>query len=157
MSGNSGYPRHVKHGLRKLPEYRIWQAIKDRVFNPLCKDYPNYGGRGIRVCERWTCKTEGVVNFYTDMGPRPSPEHSIDRINNDGDYCPENCRWTTRKSQNRNQRSNHLLTYNGKTQCIAAWAEEIGIAFGALSLRIAKGWTTERALTTPPRKTKVLR
>lgn len=110
--------------------------------------YYRYGGRGITVCEQWRSSIE---NFYADMGPKPTRDHSLDRIDNDGNYSPENCRWATCKEQLRNTRANHLITYNGETLCITEWAEQLGMRPNALGLRIAKGWTIERALTQPVR------
>lgn len=83
------------------PEYRAWRSMKQRCGQPRQKAFPNYGGRGISVCERWL---ESFENFLADMGPKPSPQHSIDRIDNDGDYEPSNCRWATGSEQRRNQR-----------------------------------------------------
>jgi hypothetical protein len=93
----------------------------------------------------------GFTNYYSDMGPRPSPKHSIDRIDNNGNYCPENCRWATQTEQNRNQRNNRLLTFNGKTQCVTAWAEETGINRDTIDKRLKLGWTVEDVFTTPVR------
>src|SRR5688500_16157023 len=114
----------TKHGLRNCSEYRAWASMKQRCLNPKVVAYPQYGQRGIKVCDRWLTS---FPNFYADMGPRPSPSHSLDRIDNDGDYTPDNCRWATRVEQGRNQRTNVLFTHNGKTQCLTAWSEEIGI------------------------------
>lgn len=87
----------------------IWRAMKQRCSSPRCKSYHNYGGRGITVCDRWPIGENGMTGFecfVQDMGPKPSPEHSIDRIDNDGNYEPRNCRWATSSEQKRNQRRN---------------------------------------------------
>jgi len=93
-----------RHGGIETSEYRIWQGVKNRCNNPKVRSYPAYGGRGIKVCDRWLEKYTGFINFLKDMGNRPSPEHSIDRVDNDGDYCPENCRWATNYQQSQNTR-----------------------------------------------------
>ena len=113
--------------------------------------YQWYGGRGITVCDRWS-KFE---NFLADMGERPE-KMTLDRIDTNGNYCPENCRWATNKQQHRNKRSNRLLTHDGETKCVAEWAETVGISQGALASRIdVYGWSVEKALTTPVRKLKI--
>jgi len=89
------------HGGRQTPEYRTWRHMAQRCENPNTRGFKNYGGRGITVCVRWR---RSFANFLADMGPRPSPFHSIDRINNDGNYTPKNCRWATKSQQRRNQR-----------------------------------------------------
>lgn len=95
------------HGRSKTPEYNVWIKIKQRCFNKNGKDYPDYGGRGITVCDRWLT----FENFFSDMGERPSPTYSIDRINNDGNYEPRNCRWATPNQQARNRRVRKLDSY----------------------------------------------
>jgi hypothetical protein len=136
-------PSRVTHGMADSPEYRVWCHVLARCGTATDAAYDNYGGRGITVCDRWLTFT----NFYADVGPRPSPQHTLERIENDGNYEPGNVRWATRKEQNRNKRNNRLLTFNGRTQCIAAWAEEIGITWAALRARLRLGWSVERALT----------
>lgn len=99
----------------------------------------------MKVCERW----QKFENFLADMGERPSPQHSIDRIDNDGDYCPENCRWATHSEQANNRSSNRILTFNGVAQNVASWALALGIPDTALRCRLHAGWSVERTLTTP--------
>lgn len=135
----------TRHGMCGTPEYRSWQHVLDRCGNVSNKDYLHYGGRGIAVCPEW----KSFEQFYADMGPRPSPKHSIDRKDNNGNYCKENCRWATRKEQHNNQRSNKMLTYNGETRTMSQWAEEAGISYSALRYRLIRGWSVEKALTTP--------
>lgn len=139
--------RCVTHGMTGTAIHAVWLSMKKRCLSPTDKGYECYGGRGIRVCQRWA---DSFEDFITDMGPRPSNKHSIDRINNDGDYEPSNCRWATKIQQGRNTRSNINIFYQGKTQCLAAWAEELGIPYKALAQRISiAGWSPERAFTTP--------
>jgi hypothetical protein len=118
--------------------------MKSRCLNPSDKSYNDYGGRGIKICDKWL---ESFESFYKDIGPRPSSKYSINRIDNNGNYDPKNCNWALRKEQNRNKRSNINLTYNGKTQCIVDWSRELGIKRTTLSRRIERGWSVERALT----------
>jgi hypothetical protein len=133
-------------------EYRTfvaWQAMIWRCTNKNRKDYQRYGGRGIRVCDRWS----EFSNFISDMGLKKNGT-SLGRIDNDGNYCPENCKWESPTQQARNKVTSHNITFQGKTQTIIAWAEELGISKSALWHRIAKGWSPERALTQRPRKQK---
>lgn len=134
------------HGHSKsTPEYRIWSAMKTRCTNPRQEGFPNYGGRGIKVCERWL----SFENFLADMGHRPSPTHEIDRIDNNGNYEPDNCHWATKRQNRNNRRDSRLLTHEGKTQSIAQWAEELGFNYSTLYQRLKLGWTTSSALNTP--------
>lgn len=138
------------HGATKngspTPEYRSWQKMIQRCTNPNGNAYHHYGGRGITVCDRWLHSFE---NFLVDMGERPSLSHSIDRIDTNKGYSPDNCRWATKKEQSRNTRRNIMVTYNGKTQCISAWAEELGINKKTLSDRIKRWESLEIAFNTP--------
>lgn len=131
---------HTKHGLTESKEYKIWCGIKRRCYNKKYMGYKNYGGRGIKMCDRWL---ESFEYFYEDMGPRPSDSHSIDRIDNDGDYSKENCRWTTREEQNNNTSRNIYLTYNNVTKTISQWAKELNISSSTIKYRINKGWPVE--------------
>lgn len=133
------------HGLSKTPEFRTWTSMMTRCRNPRSQDYPRYGGRGIIVCERWNT----FVNFLADMGHKPSRRHSIDRINTNGNYEPSNCRWATPIQQSRNQRSNRVIELNGRSQCVADWAEEYGMAPDTLRHRLDRGFSLEESLEMP--------
>lgn len=143
--GRSPTHGHKRRGQRTLT-YSVWTNMKARCYNPSNISYRNYGGRGIAVCERWRKSFE---NFLNDMGEKPTVYYQIDRIDNEGNYEPDNCRWVTRIQNGRNTRHNRLLTYNGKTQCISAWSEEIGIHTTTLRGRLKRGWSIERAITEP--------
>lgn len=137
--------RRFKHGQIHTPEYKSWKGIRGRCGDPNDKSFPNYGGRGIRVCERW----DSFENFFEDMGPRPSPLHSIDRIDNNGNYEPSNCRWATQTVQQNNRRSNRLLTHDGRTQTVTQWCRELGFAPAVVHCRLRRGWPVSDALTLP--------
>ena len=138
----------TKHGMRYTAEYRIWKHMRGRCLCPTDASFDRYGERGISICQQWI---DSFDSFYSDMGPRPSPKHSIDRIDNSLGYTPENCRWATSTIQANNRRSNHLVTYNGKTHTITEWAQIVGIKQPTLRKRLRNGWSIERALTTPLR------
>lgn len=131
--------------MSRTPIYRLWEGIINRCRCPSDTNYSRYGGRGITVCERWY----DFANFYADMGPRPSSKHSIERRDNNGNYEPENCYWTTKLVQQRNMRSNRLMTYEGRTQCVAAWADESPVSAAVLRYRLFKGWPFADALRLP--------
>lgn len=122
--------------------------MKSRCQNPKSTNYDNYGGRGIKVCDRW----QSFRNFFTDMGPRPTRQHQIDRIQNHLDYTPENCMWTTRDIQNRNTRKSLMLTLNGVTKSAPEWAEITGMNQSTIRNRKFRGWTDEQILKTPLRR-----
>lgn len=133
----------MRHGGEGTPEYRIWIDIRRRCNDPGRPGFRDYGGRGIRICNRWI----DFANFLTDMGKRPSPEHSIDRINNDGDYEPSNCRWATPKEQSNNRRSNHYITIEGETMTIAQWCEKYDIPDTTFHNRLRRGWRGQSLLS----------
>ncbi len=139
---------NVTHGMTNTREYETWHHMHQRCSDPNLPNYPHYGGRGIKVCERW-CGENGFSAFYADLGPRPSSKHQLDRIDPNGDYKAGNCRWVTSKEQQRNRRLHVLLTYEGRTQCLAAWAEEFGLTIDRLWNRLGAGWPLEEALLTP--------
>jgi len=139
------------HGKKHTAEYNVWCSMKQRCYDRAHKSWHDYGSRGIRVSDRWLHSFE---NFYTDMGPRPGPGYEIDRIDNDGDYEPENCRWVRRVSNARNKRSNRVLTHNGQSLCISEWAEILGLTESAIAHRLSRGWDMAKVLTTPLRKTR---
>lgn len=136
-----------KHGMYGTTEYKSWQGMKSRCNNNRHHAYSDYGGRGISVHPDWDNPENGFQKFYDYMGPKPTPEHEIERDNVNGNYEPGNVRWATVDEQARNKRNNVSVTYNGKTQCLAAWAEELGIKDGTLRDRLQRGWSVEKALT----------
>ena len=141
------------HGLSTHPLYSIWNTMMDRCFDKNSKNYANYGNRGITVCTDWL----SVVNFIKDMATLYKKGMQIDRIDNNGNYCPENCRWVTCKENQRNRRSNHILTYKGAAKTIIEWSEILGIGSTTLRGRLQKGWTVEQTLETPVRPMKLSR
>lgn len=114
-----------------------------RCYDSRHKHYPRYGGRGIRVCEAW----HSFEPFFADMGHRPTTKHSLDRIDNDGNYEPGNCRWATNSEQQRNRSSTRMIEFGGRRLSMAAWAEQTGLKLSTLCFRLAHGWSIERALT----------
>ena len=139
--------RLFKHGARKakVPEYRIWMAMRERCNRTNGPQFSNYGGRGIKVCARWN----SFRAFLKDMGTRPTPHHSIDRINNELGYGPDNCRWATSQEQANNTRYNRHLTFQGRTQTMAQWSRETGLTSPRICNRLKQGWSIERTLSTP--------
>lgn len=142
--GDPDHPRRT-HGMRHTPEYEVWKSMRARCKNPNDKRYARYGKRGISVCARW----QDFSNFIQDMGPRPSDKHSLERRNNDGDYEPDNCYWGTDFDQGRNKKSNLLITHEGRTQCLSAWAAESSITPQHLRGRLRDGWEFADAIGLP--------
>lgn len=134
------------HGLSATPGYTVWCNMMKRCFNPHIPMYSRYGGRGITVCERW----RDVRNFIADMG-QPPPGLTIERIDNHGDYKPENCRWATPAEQRRNtSRSLRMLEFRGEIRCVNDWSKITGINANAICARLdILGWSIEKALTAP--------
>lgn len=140
----------LKHGRAGTPEYHAWWNMIARCTNPENAYYRDYGGRGIRVCERWLNSFE---SFLEDVGERPGVGYSLDRYpDQNGNYEPENVRWATANQQCRNLRTNVLLTLNGKSATAAEWAEITGLSAITIATRRKRGWSDERALTTPAQR-----
>jgi hypothetical protein len=143
-----------KHGFcegRIDPVYRVWQMMIQRCHNKKSKDFYLYGARGISVCKRWRNPPIGFVNFMQDMGPRPRG-CSVERKNSKGDYKPSNCRWATPREQNRNTAQNVMISWEGKTKCVADWAEDLRINRFIIYHRIHAGWPIERLLIQPKKR-----
>lgn len=142
------------HGCSKggphLAEFRIWNSMRARCGNPNHTSWKRYGGRGIRVCERWL----DFPNFLADMGPRPGPAYSLDRVDNDGNYEKSNVVWATKRQQGNNRGDCHFLEFEGESLTIAEWARRKGINPITLAARIYAGWSVERAIMTPVTATK---
>jgi hypothetical protein len=135
------------HGLSKTRGYRIWIQMRSRCQNPRASKYDRYGGRGIKVCDRW----KDPAAFIADMGQPPSKRHEIDRIDNDGNYEPSNCRWATRLQQNQNRSDSVRITFKGQNKHIDEWAKIIGMSSVAIKLRIKNGMSPQEALAKPSR------
>lgn len=142
----------IKHGHarrygRASPEYWCWSNIIQRCENPKNCNYAPYGARGIRVCEEW----KNFSAFLNDVGHRPTSKHMIERIDNNGNYEPGNVKWALRSEQMRNTRSNVLIAYGGKVQCLKDWSRELKIPFSTLRRRVSCGWSITDAFNIPPR------
>lgn len=140
------------HRMSGSSEYTAWSELKKRCLNKKCKNYSGYGGRGITVCDRWKNSFE---SFYKDMGPKPSPKHSIDRIDNNKGYFPENCRWATLAEQAKNTRRNIYIFYKNERKTLDEWAKIVGIKCETLRSRLfdkrwSSKWTVSQAMEIPP-------
>lgn len=131
------------HGRSRTTEYIIWGGIVQRCENPSNPHYPSYGARGITICKKWR---DDFASFYADMGPRPSPRHSVDRIDNDGPYAPGNCRWALPIQQSRNSRINRMVTVHGRRVCLKEAAEILGLRYSTVQFRLRRGKSVEEAL-----------
>jgi hypothetical protein len=123
------------HGLCKTPEYRTWSAMKRRCFNHGTEHFAEYGGRGITVCDRW----QSFENFLADMGARPTPKHSIERVDNSGNYEPDNCKWETMIGQSNNKRNNRIIEINGEAMTLAQWSRKSGVNESTIRRRLSVG------------------
>lgn len=144
--------RSTKHGHspmhgRTSPTYYSWAGLIQRCTNPKSECWADYGGRGIKVCERW----RDFRNFLADMGEKPRGRYSIDRIDNSRGYEPDNCQWATDQEQARNSRHNRMLTFRGQAKCVAEWSDMTGIPAQVIYTRLFQGWDTRKVLTTPVR------
>ncbi len=148
MAGVSPKP-DLKRSLFR-PEYKAWNNLKTRCYNPNTNNWHRYGGRGIIVCEKWL----NFEGFLEDMGRKPSPLHSIDRIDNNGDYCKENCKWSTKEEQVRNRGTNVYLEYKGNKMIIKDIAKEVGLNFQLIQIRMKKGMSLDEAIHKPYKYTK---
>ena len=133
------------HGMRHTPEYNSWVMMRNRCSNPTDKSFPRYGGRGIKVCDRWK---QSFESFFEDMGSRPSGM-SIDRIDVNGNYEPSNCRWATAHEQARNMRRNVFIEHMGERKVLGDWCREYGVPFPRVRARLIRGMSIGAALTTP--------
>lgn len=140
---------HTTHGKSRSPEFSIWRGIRKRCNTPTAHAFEHYGGRGIKICSRW----DNFENFLADMGPRPTPKHSVERIDHDGDYCPENCKWVIWDDQANNRRNTHFVVINGERMSLKRACEKHGRRYNRTSERIRKlKWSVEEAFELVPRR-----
>lgn len=132
------------HGLSRSKEHNAWKKMRSRCLNPNDNGFKFWGGRGIKICSRWA---HDFSAFFEDMGICPNSGYSIDRIDNNGDYSPENCRWASPKEQARNTRKNIILEIDGESLCLAAWSEKTGIPYHTLYGRVQRGWPKDRVIS----------
>lgn len=140
--GCLGMEARTRSGMSRSPEYDIWKQIKQRCYNRNHDAYHNYGGRGITVCDEWK---ESFEAFYRDIGPRPSPEHSIDREDNELGYSKSNCRWSTKEEQANNRRTNRLYEFDGEKRTLMQWCKELRLDYSAMYYRLSLGMDFEDA------------
>jgi len=137
-------PKNFKHGLKGTPEYNTWCAMKQRCNYPKNNRYNRYGGRGIKVCYDWN---NSFLAFLKDMGSKPTPKHSLDRIDNNGNYEPSNCRWATVKEQTLNRPDVNKIEYDGRVLTIKEWSKQLNISYNTLRMRLlAYHWPIDKAL-----------
>lgn len=146
VTPTSEFTNRTTHGMRYSSEYSTWRGMKTRCYWDKFHQYADYGGRGIKVCERWK---NSFSEFLKDMGMKPFKSHTLERRNNDGDYCPENCYWATRIQQGNNSRKNRMVTAFGKTQSISMWSREKNWAESVIRQRLNRGWDSEKSISFP--------
>jgi len=143
------------HKMTGTSEYKSWDAMKRRCLYPKCTGYSDYGGRGIKISNSWRNSFE---NFFADMGLKPSPAHSLDRIDNNGDYQADNCRWATREQQDNNKRNNRLITIGCVTLNLKQWTTEMGFGGSNVILeRLKLGWSEKDAVLSPVRTDRLIK
>ncbi len=142
-----------KHGLIHTPEYWAWHAMQRRCYDKKDKGYKNYGARGIQVCDRWI---NSFNDFISDMGMKPHPRYSIERVDNDGNYEKSNCVWGTKLQQNRNRRNTRRLEHNGKNLTLQEWSDITGLDYFTLLRRVKIGWSAQAVIETPLRYSKTI-
>lgn len=147
ISTTHGHTKHVG-GKSMSPEYRSWHHMVSRCTNPKNKDFSHYGGRGVTVCDAWR---SSFAVFFAHIGARPSLRHSIDRIDNEKGYEPGNVQWATQRQQCRNQRKTRFVEWRGERLPLIEACERAGLSRGTVRDRLAKGWTVEASLATPPK------
>lgn len=141
--------KQVNHGMSKRREYRAWHNMRSRCTNPNTPLFEAYGGRGISVCERWLRSFE---DFFSDVGPRPSSRHSLDRVDVNGNYEPGNVRWALPETQGRNKRENHIVTVKGRRMTLADAVEISPVPYNTVLYRLKRGWKIEDAVSLPAKK-----
>lgn len=146
MSREQLIQRLTTHGLTHHPLRKTWTNIKSRCYNRKNTAYPNYGGRGIKVCDRWR---ESFKNFLDDMGESPFIGATVERVDNNKGYSPDNCEWANHIKQANNKRNNRNFTFRGKTQSLSVWARELRVSRSGLRYRLENNWNIEKAFTTP--------
>lgn len=146
----SNRPSGVGLTVRHPREYQSFSSMRERCLNPNKEGYAAYGGRGITVCERWA----SFENFFADMGPKPTPRHTIERVDNNGNYTPENCKWATPEEQRRNMRTSVYVNYEGKQILLLDLVQKLGLNRNQVYQRLTLGWPLEDALTVPIRAKK---
>lgn len=153
--------RSLKHGFCGTYKHSVWESIKQRIYNSKNRYFSIYGGRGIKMCRRWTAS---ITDFWNDIGDRESPFYSVDRIDNNGHYscgkCDEckangwkmNVKWSTQREQQRNRRTNVWMEWNGQRLCMQDWSHKTGLSQSTISRRLKRGWNVIEALSTPSRR-----
>lgn len=134
------------HGMTNTPVYFCWRNMINRCLNYKVDSYRSHGARGVRVSSDWR---HSFAKFYEDFGKYYRPGMTIDRINNDGNYCKDNCRWATKKQQSRNKRRNRVIEFKGERKTLVEWSEVLGINYNTLQSRFSYGWSVEKSFTTP--------